>query len=86
MEQPEYLFVDRTGAPADQVKLIPPVVVPKEQIEAEAERLRVWLGDRRVLPRFATPMVRELAAEGATPGPTPRPRTLSRRNQTRRPG
>src|SRR5579864_4120620 len=39
MEQPDYLFVDRTGAPADQVKLIPPVVVPKEQIEAEAERL-----------------------------------------------
>jgi gentisate 1,2-dioxygenase len=39
MEQPEYLFVDRTGAPADPPKLIPPVVVPKEQIEAEAERL-----------------------------------------------
>ena len=55
-------------------------------VEAEAERLRAWLGDRRVLPRFATPLVRELAAEGATPGPTPRPRTPPRRNQMRRPG
>ena len=31
-------------------------------VEAEAERLRAWLGDRRVLPRFATPLVRELSA------------------------
>src|SRR5258706_4993955 len=29
-------------------------------VEKEAERLRAWLGDRRVLPRFATPLVREL--------------------------
>ena len=55
-------------------------------VVAEAERLRAWLGDRRVLPRFATPLVRELAAEGATPGPTPRPRTPPRRSQMRRPG
>jgi hypothetical protein len=55
-------------------------------VETEAERLRAWLGDRRVLPRFATPLVRELAAEGATPGPTPRPRTPPRRNQMPRQG
>ena len=39
MEQPEYLFIDRTGAPAEETKLIPPIVVPKEKIEAEVERL-----------------------------------------------
>ena len=55
-------------------------------VEAEAERLRAWLGDRRVLPRFATPMVRELAAEGATPGPSPQPRTGSRQSQMPRQG
>jgi winged helix DNA-binding protein len=32
-------------------------------VDAEAERLREWLGDRRVLPRFATPLVRELSAQ-----------------------
>jgi hypothetical protein len=32
----------------------------KTAIDAEAERLRTWLGDRRVLPRFATPLVKEL--------------------------
>jgi hypothetical protein len=32
-------------------------------VQLEAERLRVWLGERRVLPRFATPLVRELAAQ-----------------------
>lgn len=31
-------------------------------VDAEAERLRKWLGVRRVLPRFATPLVRELSA------------------------
>ncbi|HEX8156657.1 MAG TPA: winged helix DNA-binding domain-containing protein [Solirubrobacteraceae bacterium] len=30
-------------------------------IEAEAERLRAWLGDLRVTPRFRTPLERELA-------------------------
>ena len=39
MEQPEYLFVDRTGAPAEELKLIAPIVVPREKLEAEAERL-----------------------------------------------
>jgi hypothetical protein len=55
-------------------------------VNAEAERLRRWLGDRRVLPRFATPLVRELAAAGETKVSTPRRRTAPRRNQTRRPG
>jgi hypothetical protein len=32
-------------------------------VNAAGERLRVWLGERRVLPRFATPLVRELAAQ-----------------------
>ena len=39
MEQTGFSFVDRTGAPAEKVKLIPPVVVAKEQIDAEIERL-----------------------------------------------
>ena len=55
-------------------------------IETEAERLRVWLGTRRVLPRFATPLVRELAAGAATPVPTPRRRTAPRQSQKRLPG
>src|SRR6266496_5653999 len=39
MEPTDFQFVDRTGFAADPVKLIPPVVVPREAIEAEAERL-----------------------------------------------
>src|SRR5579859_6827129 len=39
MQQPDYQFIDRTGAHTDPVKLIPPVVVPKEAIDAEIERL-----------------------------------------------
>jgi hypothetical protein len=31
-------------------------------IEAEAERLAVWLGETRVVPRFPTPLARELAS------------------------
>jgi hypothetical protein len=31
-------------------------------IEAEAQRLRAWLGDMRVTPRFRTPLERELVA------------------------
>jgi hypothetical protein len=31
-------------------------------VEAEAERLRAWLGDIRVTPRFRTPLERELVA------------------------
>jgi hypothetical protein len=31
-------------------------------VEAEAERLRAWLGDVRVTPRFRTPLERELSA------------------------
>src|SRR6266849_3887933 len=72
----------------------------KAVVEAEADRLRAWLGDRRVLPRFSTPLVRELASPpGATrrpphevgrgdetKGPRPRPRTAPRRNQRQRPG
>ena len=33
------------------------------RIQREAERLRAWLGEtRRVLPRFSTPLVKELLA------------------------
>jgi hypothetical protein len=39
MEQKDFQFVDRTGAPPKPVELISPVVVPKEAIEAEIERL-----------------------------------------------
>ena len=32
-------------------------------IDREADRLRAWLGEtRRVLPRFSTPLVKELMA------------------------
>jgi hypothetical protein len=31
-------------------------------VEAEAERLRAWLGEVRVTPRFRTPLERELTA------------------------
>ncbi len=72
----------------------------KAVVEAEADRLRAWLGDRRVLPRFSTPLVRELASPpGATrrpphevgrgdetKGPRPRLRTAPRRSQKPRPG
>jgi hypothetical protein len=30
-------------------------------IEAEAARLGAWLGEVRVLPRFATPLAKELS-------------------------
>src|SRR5258708_27177251 len=58
----------------------------KGAVVEEAERLRAWLGDRRVLPRFSTPLVKELAAGGESRASTPRPRTAPRRNQTQRPG
>jgi hypothetical protein len=31
-------------------------------VDAEAERLRAWLGTIRVTPRFRTPLERELVA------------------------
>ena len=58
----------------------------KSAVQKEADRLRAWLGDRRVLPRFATPLVRELAAGAEAPAPTPRARIAPRRNQTQRLG
>ena len=33
-----------------------------EQVEAEAARLEAWLGGVVVIPRFGTPLGRELAA------------------------
>ncbi len=39
MEHPEYQFIDRTGLAAEPLHLIAPVVIPKEAIEAEVERL-----------------------------------------------
>lgn len=39
MEQKGFQFVEHTGAAAEPVQLIPPVVVPKEAIDVEIERL-----------------------------------------------
>jgi gentisate 1,2-dioxygenase len=39
MQHPDFQFADRTGAPAAPLNLIAPVVIPKEAIEAEVERL-----------------------------------------------
>ncbi|HTD45605.1 MAG TPA: cupin domain-containing protein [Bryobacteraceae bacterium] len=39
MQHPDFQFVDRTGLSAEPLKLIAPVVIPKEAIEAEVERL-----------------------------------------------
>src|SRR5712692_6512015 len=58
----------------------------KGGVVKEAERLRAWLGERRVLPRFSTPLVKELAAGGESRASTPRPRTAPRRSQTQRAG
>jgi hypothetical protein len=33
-------------------------------IEAEAERLQFWLGETRIVPRFATPLAKELVGSG----------------------
>ncbi len=46
-------------------------------VEAQAERLRTWLGDRRVLPRFATPLVKELTAPAAAEASASKPRRRS---------
>src|SRR6266851_722870 len=39
MQQKDFQFIDQTGAAAEPVKLIPAMVIPKEAIEAEIERL-----------------------------------------------
>ena len=39
MQQNEFQFADRTGVTAEPIQLIPPVVVPKEALDAEIERL-----------------------------------------------
>jgi gentisate 1,2-dioxygenase len=39
MQHPDFHFVDRTGVSAEPLNLIAPVVIPKEAIEAEVERL-----------------------------------------------
>jgi hypothetical protein len=36
-------------------------------VEAEAERLGAWLGETNVIPRFGTPLERELASQGSDP-------------------
>ncbi len=58
----------------------------RSAVEKEADRLRAWLGERRVLPRFSTPLVKELAAAGESRASMLRPRTAPRRSQTQRPG
>ena len=55
-------------------------------VEAEAERLRAWLGVRRVLPRFATPLVRELAAGGESKESPRQSRRAPRQSQKPRRG
>jgi gentisate 1,2-dioxygenase len=39
MQQTDFQFIDRTGLASEPIKQIPPVVVPKEAIETEVERL-----------------------------------------------
>ncbi len=39
MQHPDFHFADRTGLSAEPLNLIAPVVIPKEAIEAEVERL-----------------------------------------------
>jgi gentisate 1,2-dioxygenase len=39
MESQEFRFADRSGASEPKIELIPPVVIPKEAIDAEIERL-----------------------------------------------
>lgn len=39
MDQEDFYFADRTGAAEKPIELIPPVVIPKEAIDAEIERL-----------------------------------------------
>lgn len=39
MESKEFHFADRSGASEPKIQLIPPVVIPKEAIDAEIERL-----------------------------------------------
>jgi gentisate 1,2-dioxygenase len=39
MESKEFYFADRTGVTENKIELIPPVVIPKEAIDAEVERL-----------------------------------------------
>jgi len=58
----------------------------KSAVEKEADRLCAWLGERRVLPRFSTPLVKELAAGGEARASTPRSRTAPRRSQKQQPG
>ena len=58
----------------------------KSAVEKEADRLRAWLGERRVLPRFSTPLVKGLVAEDEPRASSRQPRTAPRRSQTQRPG
>src|SRR5260370_28549996 len=39
MESKEFYFSDQTGMTEKKIELIPPVVIPKEAIDAEIERL-----------------------------------------------
>src|SRR5258707_15308392 len=39
MEAKSFYFADRTGITEKKIELIPPVVIPKEAIDAEVERL-----------------------------------------------
>lgn len=57
----------------------------KAAVQSEAERLRSWLGERRVLPRFGTPLVKELSSEAEARAPKQRSRKTPRQSQKRRP-
>ncbi len=39
MEAKSFYFADRTGITERKIELIPPVVIPKEAIDTEVERL-----------------------------------------------
>ena len=56
----------RKGDPADGrivVRLLEDVGAERAaEVEAEAERLRAWVGDVRFTPRFRTPLEKELTA------------------------
>src|ERR1700686_2437443 len=42
MESKDFHFADRSGASEPKIELIPPVVIPKEAMDTEIERLASW--------------------------------------------
>ena len=68
MDSREFYFADRTGATEKKIELIPPVVIPKEAIDAEIDRLAslpVPANGRR-LSRVVNPLTG--VGDGLAPG------------------